>query len=327
MRQISPLVIDPAWPSEVEKVINEYYLFLIFRPLQYIMRDVCMEIINGKDPLITAIKSGKIRYENGEFTGSYDSNLTKRFKSIGAKYDGRSKSWKIEYLPPEISFAVTEAKSKFIDASQRMISALDAAAVKNIAAPVNFTPAFTKILQDIEKTLDFTTKSITIKPKVNKEMLETLARDWSNNLDLYVRGWAGEAIRDMRETVLQKAFSGYRAEAMEEGLQRVYGVSKSKAKFLARQETSLLMSKYTAQRYRQAGITRYKWSTSHDERVRDRHRELNGKVFYFSDPPPSGDKGEPGKPGEPFGCRCIAIPIVDDEDEQSTADAGRTEVA
>ena len=34
-----------------------------------------------------------------------------------------------------------------------------------------------------------------------------------------------------------------------------------------------------------AGVRRYVWVSSRDERVRDRHRELNGKTFSWKDAP------------------------------------------
>lgn len=91
-----------------------------------------------------------------------------------------------------------------------------------------------------------------------------------------------------------------------------YGASKAKAKFLARQETSLLMSKYQEERFKDLGITHYKWSGADDQRERPDHKLLNGKIFRFDDPPVTNrSTGAKNNPGEDFNCRCIAIAIVD----------------
>ena len=64
----------------------------------------------------------------------------------------------------------------------------------------------------------------------------------------------------------------------------------------------------TGERYKSVGVQKYRWSTAGDNRVRPEHKALNGKIFDWDNPPLStGGK----HPGEDFGCRCIAIPIVE----------------
>lgn len=48
----------------------------------------------------------------------------------------------------------------------------------------------------------------------------------------------------------------------------------------------------------------YIWRTQRDGRVRPSHRENEGKIFAWDDPPPTGH------PGEDYGCRCWAEPYV-----------------
>ncbi|MEG6507839.1 phage minor head protein [Methyloligella sp. 2.7D] len=50
--------------------------------------------------------------------------------------------------------------------------------------------------------------------------------------------------------------------------------------------------------------THYIWRTRRDDRVRPSHRENEGKVFAWDDPPPTGH------PGEAYGCRCWAEPYI-----------------
>jgi SPP1 gp7 family putative phage head morphogenesis protein len=98
---------------------------------------------------------------------------------------------------------------------------------------------------------------------------------------------------------------------MEQAIRNEYNVTRNRAKFLSRQETSLLVSKYREENYREAGIVYYRWSTSNDQRVRHDHRELNGNIFRFDEPPVVDQKsGRRGNPGEDFSCRCIAIPLL-----------------
>ena len=88
-------------------------------------------------------------------------------------------------------------------------------------------------------------------------------------------------------------------------------VSKDKARFLARNETSLLTAKYRQIRYEEIGIDKYEWSAVMDKRTRHLHKELNGKIFDFRNPPIiDAHTGQRGNPGETYNCRCLSIPII-----------------
>lgn len=52
------------------------------------------------------------------------------------------------------------------------------------------------------------------------------------------------------------------------------------------------------------GLSRYRWVTQRDERVRPLHRQLDGTVRTWGDPHPTE-----GHPGDAWGCRCWADPI------------------
>lgn len=81
-------------------------------------------------------------------------------------------------------------------------------------------------------------------------------------------------------------------------------VSESRAELIARDQTLKLNGDITQARQENAGVTSYVWSTSHDERVRDTHAELDGQEFDWASPP------EPGHPGDDYQCRCVALPVI-----------------
>lgn len=58
-------------------------------------------------------------------------------------------------------------------------------------------------------------------------------------------------------------------------------------------------------RQRAIGITKYVWRTRGDNKVRTAHAANNGKLFEWRNPPATG------YPGEDFGCRCWAEPVLD----------------
>ncbi|SHI62136.1 phage putative head morphogenesis protein, SPP1 gp7 family [Anaerovibrio lipolyticus DSM 3074] len=88
-------------------------------------------------------------------------------------------------------------------------------------------------------------------------------------------------------------------------IEDITGFEKNRAILIARDQVGKLNGQLTEYRQRHAGITQYKWSTSKDSRVRPAHKELEGKIFDWDNPPPEGN------PGMPIRCRCVAIPVID----------------
>lgn len=90
-------------------------------------------------------------------------------------------------------------------------------------------------------------------------------------------------------------------------------VTESRAKTIARTETSRTASLLVESRAKYVGSTHYVWHTSEDSDVRREHRRLNRKIFRWDDPPVAGSHGERANPGCIYNCRCWAEPILPDE--------------
>jgi SPP1 gp7 family putative phage head morphogenesis protein len=102
-----------------------------------------------------------------------------------------------------------------------------------------------------------------------------------------------------------------------EQIQHTGGVTRWRAQFLARDQTSKLNAAVTQFQYEQAGIKEYIWRTAGDSRVvgnpsgkypqgsklHHDHYHRDGKVYKWSAPGP--------KPGEEINCRCVALPVLD----------------
>ncbi|WP_446936600.1 phage head morphogenesis protein [Lysinibacillus fusiformis] len=94
---------------------------------------------------------------------------------------------------------------------------------------------------------------------------------------------------------------------IREQLEEEVGISKNKAQFIAVDQAGTILGHMTAQRHQQIGIDKFKWLTSHDERVRDSHKALGNGVFSYDDPPTVN--GRIVLPGEDYRCRCVEIPV------------------
>lgn len=119
-----------------------------------------------------------------------------------------------------------------------------------------------------------------------------------------IRSLAAEQVDDLLPRLLAAHEKGDRVEAIRAMIQERYGVAKSRATLIARDQIGKLNGKIVKVRHAEAGITEYIWSTSSDERVRPSHKALNGTRQRWDVPPAVGH------PGEDIQCRCSAIPVI-----------------
>lgn len=140
---------------------------------------------------------------------------------------------------------------------------------------------------------------------------EALTRWTSENVNL-IKTIPMDTLGDMKMIVQADFISGKSITEVMKDLQNAYHLTRSKARFLARDQIAKLNSQVTKMQHEAAGVSEYVWSDSGDGRVRDRHRELNGKTFKWSDPPVVDKKtGRRAHPGQDYQCRCIALPKFD----------------
>lgn len=151
-----------------------------------------------------------------------------------------------------------------------------------------------------------TKRLIGVAPRVSQR---TISKWRKENTDLIVT-LQGRQI-DRITTILQRG-RNLRVEELRERMEAAFGIERRHADLLARDQTLKLNAQITREQHEKGGIKRYTWSSSLDERVRDRHRELHGQIFSYDDPPIIDPRtGERGHPGDDYQCRCVAIPIVD----------------
>jgi SPP1 gp7 family putative phage head morphogenesis protein len=129
--------------------------------------------------------------------------------------------------------------------------------------------------------------------------------------------------------VMTNVRAGHRPSAIVKTLQEQFGITKNRAKLIARDQTAKINGDLTEQRQRSVGYEYFQWLDSDDSRVRTRHESIANKVtqyglgIYRWDNLPLSDKGVPIKPGQDYQCRCIARPVGQDEVDENVK-AGRT---
>lgn len=152
------------------------------------------------------------------------------------------------------------------------------------------------------------------------DFYEQALRMWVDSNVEKIKTIPTESLGSMRQIILDGYKQGRTIRDISKDIQEEYNVSKHRAQMFARDQVATLNAQITKMQQQDAGCKRYRWSTSHDARVRDCHRALDGKIFNWNDPPEmwyetkkSGRvyTGRRCNPGEDFLCRCIAIPEFD----------------
>lgn len=125
----------------------------------------------------------------------------------------------------------------------------------------------------------------------------------------------GEYLDQVQDLVTAATTEGTRAEALSRQLQERLGVAESRAELIARDQILKANSQLAAERMRRVGVTKYKWSTAQDSRVRPGHAALEGETIPMDSPPIVDPKtGRRAHAGEDFQCRCVRLAVWDDDD-------------
>lgn len=151
------------------------------------------------------------------------------------------------------------------------------------------------------------------------EFYEEAIRRWIAENVLLIKSIPSETLGEMRQIILGSYIKGSSIRDIQKAIQEQYDTSRRKAQLLARDQVATLNAQLTKMQQQDAGCKKYRWSDSRDGRVRDCHRELNGKVFSWDDPPEMWYETKKGRvytgrrchPGEDNCCRCVAIPVFD----------------
>jgi SPP1 gp7 family putative phage head morphogenesis protein len=308
------MILRPEYFDAIEKEIQRLFNELIYQPLIKVMREPFPQYTNQKiSALLEAVHAGRVWYQDSQFMGNFNSSISKELKALGAHWNPVAKSWGLSpaNVPVDVRFAAARAAERTAAIRYNMLRVLDMVDVEEVDKKSTTKEKYRQSLGNMQADFYDAAKAISIVPEITSTMYDTIASQWGTNLDLYIKGWISDNVIKLREQVQGHVMQGGRAEGLVKMIEENYGVSRRKAEFLARQETSLLMSKFQESRYADVGVTEYTWKTAHDERVRPDHKKLNGKVFSFSSPPVTDRRtGARNNPGEDFGCRCIAVPLV-----------------
>lgn len=322
--ELAPIKETPNDFETLEDRIKETFREEIYLP---VMRELgistkTLKNSSDKDDLKKALKSGRVVYSMGGFSGNFNASISRDLKKLGATWDKQISSFRITFssLPAEYQQLVARSAQENIKRIERIKGILTNISPEEIADSVKSTDVFKKALWKTDTAVAKTLEAITIVPKLTAEDKTKIADEWQNNVRLIIKDVAEEEIVKLRTNIDKHVLGGGRSRGLVSQIQKViegsYNSSVARAKFIARQETSLLMTKFKETCYLKAGVNEYKWGCvagTKNHPVRPAHRRLQGKIFEWAKPPVTTEPGEPERrnnPGQDYNCRCYALPIV-----------------
>lgn len=120
---------------------------------------------------------------------------------------------------------------------------------------------------------------------------------------------AADKVQRVERVLVEHA--GARVEEIAARIRDTTGATESRATLIARDQVLKANASVTQARHQAAGVVEYVWRTSRDERVRDRHRELDGTRHPYASPPVVDLRsGRRAHPGGDYQCRCTAEPVI-----------------
>ena len=172
-----------------------------------------------------------------------------------------------------------------------------------------------------------------------------LARFRRENVQL-IKSISDKYFAQVGAVVQRGVDAGTRPEVMADLFEERYGVTRSRANLIARDQTAKLHSDLNQMRQEDLGVRSYTWRTSLDERVRPdagaikrgadpddeatSHRAREGRIYRWDEPP--GDPADPaagGHPGRAINCRCWSEPnlaeLLDSLESGEPVEEGATE--
>lgn len=320
MIELKPIVERTTEYEDIEKAIQELFKKEIYLPLLKQFQIKASTLKNSREDLIEAIRSGRLTFNKGKFSGKLNATLSKELRELGAKWDRLQKCYSlpIKEIPLDIRQVISASEYKFEQKISDIDRRLSEVSPNELASKLKISKMFDKTLWRVEKEFQKSVQAVTVAPQLTPAQAQRISDEWENNMKLWIKDFTEKEIKSLRAKMKESILAGNRYEHAVKSIQESYGVSARKAKFLARQETALMMTKFKQVRYQDSGINEYKWkcvlgTPAHP--VRPMHKELNdrsakGEIFRFDAPPVDDPNGSRHNPGENYNCRCRAIPVV-----------------
>lgn len=318
---IKDFKIKEAYTKLIEKALFSYLWEGIYKPMFEIMDIKPIKASNSLNVIIEALRDGKITYADGGFKAKdkFTNAQSLQLQKWGAVWDKHTKMYRLpeSKLPDELRVTLAEAQINAENQIKLLQGYLEQVEynIPYIVESMVFDNEVKTILDDAGNEVKKNVKHLNvIEPELSEQQKAEIAHTYTENVRGYViKDFADERIPEMRRKIQELVLKGYRQDKVQEFLEKEYGIMSRKAKFLAQNETAIMLAEYKKVTYKEMGFDKFIWRTIIDGRERDLHKALNGTVWRYDDPPVIDERtGQKGLPGQTYNCRCEQIPYHDD---------------
>lgn len=315
MRKLKPIIAKKVYERLLQRTLVDFLDGMIFEGLEAIFSE---SLLNETSVINDALLKGRIYYENGVFTGKFSNILSSHLETMGAKWSSRKHGYvlPLEKIPTELQQTIARLHIK----TEQLVkdALLFLSDVENqkayIYSKLDITHDVGEIQKDLFGQLNNTLRGVnSIKYDMNKYKGEQIEQNYTNNVQQGIKGFADKELNKLRTNLQKLLIAGATPNDLKQYLEDEQGFSRRRAGFIARNETMLFVSNYQQARMQENGINQYLWQTNLDGRERPEHRALDNKIFTWDNPPLIDQRtGTYGHPGQFYGCRCIAVPVIND---------------
>ena len=162
------------------------------------------------DALRAALRSGRVQYEAGVFSGSFNAAISRDILAMGATFQKVSATYKmpVAKVPAWITAEASAYKSQARSFHAEMASALDQAhATLDHALEAQHVDAGA-VIETLEEGWRGAAKKLEVNPELSIGAQERLRLGYDANIKLSIRKFADEEIPVLRQIVRENAFQG-----------------------------------------------------------------------------------------------------------------------
>lgn len=138
------------------------------------------------------------------------------------------------------------------------------------------------------------------KEKVFEDHMEGIRKLYIDNSIKRIRGEENSMKKAFLERLTAYAMGETDSLEIADLMAEIVALGDNMARMFARDQMARFNKAVTLSQFQSAGVTKVKWVTSHDVRVRKSHRALDGKIFDMKNLPREIDD---------YNCRCGLVPV------------------
>lgn len=316
MKLLRPQPNIPEYYAPVQKGVEQVFFDLIFKPLVTIIKGGTQQkiVLNATlDPLEQAIRTGRVQYQDGVFSGQFSAAISRALRSIGATFDARSAVYRLDpaIVPANIRILASQAAQVAAQTHEALLRELAAVEDRIDRAQDSWDVGADGMVRRVYRDTKSIAKELTVMPDLSDQAKERMKDDYTENINIPIKGWAREQVEKLRSEVEENALDGYRFDSLIDRIKTQYKTTQAKSEFLARQETGLFMAKFRRETFMDAGVQGYSWQARGKGMTRPTHWILHDRIYLYSQPPVVDPRtGRRGNPGEDFNCLCVDRPVL-----------------